>query len=363
MTEHSSVCLPLDVVPCAAAAADSELRIIATNSVFVEQWTAIGMDPGQLPGARIPLISPADERAQVKRALWRRRQGQPKPFSITLVKSRAALDLAPLDDPGASWLVTLRDIRATSKVTDSHPSIRSSLAAAVAHDMKTPLQAVLGWVSLLRKQRVTAERLDEVLSIIERNARLQAEMINDLLEATQIDGEDSLRHELVDLVEIVRQAAEALRPMAEQNGIRITSTSPGTPMAVWGDPRHLTRVVNNLMANAIRYSEPAGTVECSLSLDGGSIHLVVRDQGRGISPGFLPSVFDAFRQERRLERLPHDGIGLGLAVVRHVVQLHGGRVQAESAGPGLGATFTVTLPSVSHHSRIASLHPRNRARC
>jgi signal transduction histidine kinase len=278
---------------------------------------------------------------------------------MTLTTPPVLLRLTPLQaTPDTGWLVTLQD-----RATASEPSTNRLLVAALVHDLKMPIQAVLGWVSLLRRKPVDSARLDEVLGILERNARLEAEMLNELLEVACVRGAAPLRRSSrVDLAELVRSMTDALRPLAEESGVRLQARGAGAPVIVSADAQDLTRILGNLIANAIKFSEPGGTVESHLSLEKCAVRLVVRDQGRGIRAGFLPHVFDTFRRERRDQTRASDGMGIGLATVRHLVRLHGGMVRAESAGPGQGATFTVMLPRPRARAR-AMVRPANGAAC
>jgi signal transduction histidine kinase len=215
-----------------------------------------------------------------------------------------------------------------------------------------PIQTVLGWVSLLRKKRVEGAQLDDVLGILERNARLEADLLNELLEVAGVRGTTHTRRpSRVDLAELVRSMTDALRPLAEESGIQLHAHGAAAPVFVSGDAQDFTRILGNLIANAIKFSEPGGTVESQLSLEESSVRLVVRDHGRGIGPRFLPYVFDSFRRERRSQQAAPEGLGIGLATVHHLVHLHGGVVRAESGGPGQGSTFTVMLPRAAARTR------------
>jgi signal transduction histidine kinase len=234
--------------------------------------------------------------------------------------------------------------------------------AALAHDLKMPVQAVLGWVSLLRRRPVDPARLDDVLRILERNALLEADMLNELLEVTRSpDGTPAPRPSRVKIDEVLRSTMDGLRPLAEASGIQLHLRGAGTQALVSGNARDFTRIVGNLLANAIKFSEAGGTVDCEIVAEDGWVRLVVRDQGRGISAGFLPHVFDSFRREGRAEMSTPEGLGIGLTAVRHLVQRYGGAVRAESEGKGRGSTFTVRLPCISSRSARAASSARSAA--
>ena len=362
MPVSRAVRFPLDALPCAAACADSRLRITAANSSFVKRWSALGGNPAKLPGSYLSGLFPPDERARYRRELWRRRQGKPQPFSLPLGLGEGVVEVAPLSgEQSARWLVTLSD---DGRVQDDGgaAAVGPLLTAAVAHDMKTPLQAVLGWVSLLRKKPVDATRLDEVLNIVERNARLQVQMINDLLDASRSHDADAPLHcASVDLGKLVQRTLERLKPSTHDHRVVVSEHAPDGPVIVWADAARLERIVANLIENAIKFSAPGGAIECRIDSEDAWGRLIVRDQGRGISAEFLPHVFDPFKQEPRYEDYPPDGVGLGLAIVRHLVQMHGGHVRVESGGRGHGATFTVTLPLSAGRrvvTRDRNAHPR-----
>ena len=221
----------------------------------------------------------------------------------------------------------------------------STLTMSVVHDLKMPLQAVLGWVSLVRKERVDPVRLHHVLTIVERNTQLQVELLNKLLHSTRSpSGEAAPRFAPCDLSELVRATADGLRAVAAERHVVLSTVEAQEPVVLWGDRVGLTRLVSNLMVNAIKFSEPGGAVECRTALDGRAARLMVIDRGKGISSELLPHVFDAFRRGATARHGTDDGVGLGLAVVRHIATQHGGQCRAESDGEGRGARFIVTLP-------------------
>jgi len=345
-----SVTCPIEALPVAAACADGRLNIRATNAAFVDRWAALGADPLLLPGASLFTLCPGPELNGHRRDVWRHDVSPPEPFSVALPTSAAVLELTPIPaGEHGCWLVTLPSIASAVE-----RSMNSTLTAEIAHDLRMPLQAVLGWVSLLRQWPPDARRLDNALSVIERNTRLQGDLLNDLLDMTCPVRVAPMREPLrADLADVVRSTIESLMPLAKECGIHVTVTAGATPVAVPVRAQDLARVAANLIANAIKFSRSGGSVECDVSEDEGWGRLVVRDEGRGISAGFLPRVFAAFYQERRTAGASL-GLGLGLASVRHLVQLHGGTVRAESGGPWRGATFTVRFPLETAHAELRS---------
>jgi signal transduction histidine kinase len=359
MADQPAISFSLDALPCAAATADRRLRLTAANARFVERWAALGADPRKLTGSPLACLCAPAARAKFRHALVRHRRGAPRAFSVSIASPPVKVEFAPLGAADAGWLVMLGE-RAWKAAARRDGSVSAMLTAGVAHDLKTPLQAILGWVSLLRQKPVDARRLDEVLKIVERNTRLQVDMINDLLEATGRPGTGGpLRAARVDLADVVGAACDALRPAADKAQVTLVAPANTGRTIIWGDPHSLTRIASNLIANAIKYSDPGGRVECQVASTAAHARLVVRDAGRGIGQDFVPHVFQAFQREPRVEHVSPDSLGLGLAVVRHLVQMHGGRVDVESAGPGCGATFTVTLPCDRPHVAGAAARARD----
>jgi signal transduction histidine kinase len=187
--------------------------------------------------------------------------------------------------------------------------------------------------------------VERALQTIERNARFQTRLVDDLLDVSRIVG-GGLRLDLVrvELVPLLESVIDTTRPDAAEKGVQLTSQLDPWTEAVHGDQARLDQVFRNLLSNAIKFTPRGGRVEVGLSSDGGRVRVTVTDTGQGIRADFLPHVFDRFRQADTGPTRAHGGLGLGLAIVRHIVTLHGGSVVAESPGEGLGARFTVTLP-------------------
>lgn len=222
---------------------------------------------------------------------------------------------------------------------------KDEFLAVLSHELRTPLTAMLGWVRILRSGRMAAEQTERALETIERNTRLQSQIINDLLDVSRIvAGKLQLEKRAVDFGGAVEEAMESLTRHAEAKGVRVeTALDPGAG-PIFADPVRIQQIVVNLVSNAIKFTPAEGRVEVRLERHGADARLTVRDNGLGIDPAMLPHVFDRFRQADSSSARGHEGLGLGLAIVRHLVELHEGTVRADSAGKGTGATFTVDLP-------------------
>ena len=216
--------------------------------------------------------------------------------------------------------------------------------ATLSHELRGPLGVIIGWIDILRSDRLSAAERVRALEIVDRNARLQARLIEDLVEASRVAG-DRVRLELghVPAVDLVLGIVEALRPLAAQQEIELVATTD-PPFTLRGDGLRLGQVVHNIVGNALRYTPAGGRVEVSLTRDAERVTLVVADTGQGIEPALLPRVFDRFRQGTRVKVGGTRGLGLGLYIARHLVGLHGGTIAAASAGKDQGARFTITLP-------------------
>ena len=228
--------------------------------------------------------------------------------------------------------------------------LKDEFLAALSHELRTPLNAVLGWVQVLRAAPANEATQTRAYESIERNARAQASLIEDLLDISRIvTGKLSFKSEPVDLVAIIDAALEVVRPAADAKNITVTRHLMRSPQWVAGDPNRLQQIAWNLLSNAVKFSNMGGHVDVTLRADEHQYFFDVHDDGIGISAEFLPHVFDRFRQADGSMTRRHGGLGLGLAIARDLAELHGGSVVAESAGLGKGATFTVVLPRQDAH--------------
>ncbi len=231
--------------------------------------------------------------------------------------------------------------------------LKSEFLATLSHELRTPLNAILGWTQVLRETGLGNPReVSEALDIIERNARAQATMIEDLLDVSRIvSGKVVLDVQQLDLPAIVHAAMQSLEPAAQARDIRMTSVFSSIGQIVMGDRNRMQQIVWNLVSNALKFTPKHGRVHVTIQRVNSHVEIAVSDNGQGIQPEFLPFVFDRFRQGDGSTKRPHGGLGLGLSIVKQLVELHGGEVQAVSEGEGRGATFTILLPVISSATR------------
>ena len=247
--------------------------------------------------------------------------------------------------------------------TDAEAASRAKdeFLATVSHELRTPLNAILGWGRMLCNANLSEERFKRGLTSIERNAKLQAQLIDDLLDVSRIiSGKLRLTVMPVELPPIIEAAVDSMRPAADAKNIRLQVLLDSNAGLISGDPDRLQQVVWNLLSNAVKFTNKEGRIQVRLQRSDSHVEISVSDSGRGIASEFLPYVFDRFRQADSSISRMHGGLGLGLAIVRHLVELHGGSVHAQSPGPGLGSTFTVELPMiVAHGSGRFVMDPEN----
>lgn len=249
----------------------------------------------------------------------------------------------------------LEQARDSSQRAEQANRAKDDFLAIMSHELRTPLNAIAGWSSLLRNKSLVAERLNDALDTIDRNVRAQARLIDDLLDVSRIiSGKLHLSLEPTDMAEVVRAAVEAVKATADAKQIAIRADVSVTAPATWGDASRLQQVVWNLLVNALKFTPSGGTVEVLLRAIENGLELTIRDDGQGIAAEALPQIFDRFKQAESSPARSHGGLGLGLAIARHVVELHGGRVSAESPGPGLGSTFRVFIPSIGPPITVTS---------
>ncbi len=225
--------------------------------------------------------------------------------------------------------------------------LKDEFLATVSHELRTPMTAVIGWTHLLRTRQIADEDMSRALEVVERNAQAQVQLIDDLLDVSRIvTGRLRLHVSPIELAPIVEAARNVVLPLAETKGVSLQTLSAPPRISILGDAERLQQVIWNLLSNAIKFTPTGGRVEVNVAQRDAHAEIIVSDTGLGIPADFLPHVFDRFRQADASITRRHGGLGLGLAIVRHLVELHGGTVAVASAGADQGATFTVSLPTL-----------------
>jgi signal transduction histidine kinase len=221
----------------------------------------------------------------------------------------------------------------------------SEILAALSHELRNPLNAILGWATILTRRGDLPEPVTQGLQAIERNSRLQARMISDLVDyAALCAGEVRLAIETIDPYPVVRAAVEGAAAAARGAGVAVEASFDAEPLRIAADAARLQQIVGILLSNAVKFSERGKLVRLAAERRGDCFRLAVSDQGKGIDPEFLPGLFERFGRRRATAPRSHGGLGLGLVLVKQLAELHAGTIRAQSAGQGLGATFILELP-------------------
>ena len=263
---------------------------------------------------------------------------------------------------GSAYLVSLRDITELKRAETERIQLleqaqaanraKDEFLAVLSHELRTPLNPILGWTQLLQNRQLDEIQTEKALAIIERNANLQVQLIDDLLDVSRIiQGRLKLQNSPVNLKTAIANALETVQLAAQAKSIHIHLDLAPVGL-VQGDPTRLQQVIWNLLSNAIKFTPSGGRVDVRLAALGADAQIQISDTGQGIAPQFLPYVFDYFRQADSATTRVFGGLGLGLAIVRQLVELHGGTVTADSPGEGQGATFTVTLPAIASQGEL-----------
>ncbi len=232
--------------------------------------------------------------------------------------------------------------------------LKDEFLATLSHELRTPMNIILGWLDILATGKAVRD-LDGALTVIRRNAHLQAKLIDDLLDMNRLlSGNLQLDVSMVDLGSSLQATMQGLKPAADAKNIGLLTALPSPPVQVLADAQRIQQVFWNLLHNAIKFTEIGGRVECAIRRHDREVHVTIQDTGRGIAVEFLPHVFERFRQENATTTREHFGLGLGLSIAKHLVEAHGGTIEAQSDGRGCGATFTVKLPVVGTGTLAAS---------
>jgi PAS domain S-box-containing protein len=298
---------------------------------------------------------------------WRTSITSGEPFEMEFPLKSAAGEfrsfltrVTPLrDEQGrvVRWFGTNTDVeelrRALKQAEDAN-RMKDEFLATLSHELRTPLTSILGWARMLSNGQLDVATTSRALETIERNAKAQSQLIEDILDVSRvITGKLRLEVQPVDLASVIESSIDAVLPAAVAKGIRLQRVLDSGVSMVSGDPTRLRQVIWNLLSNAIKFTSRDGSVLVKLERINSHVEIVVADDGQGISPEVLPFIFERFRQADSTTTRAHGGLGLGLAIVRHLVEMHGGSVEVESDGEGHGATFTVKLPPA-----VRSFHVR-----
>jgi PAS domain S-box-containing protein len=349
-----------------------------------------GYSADEVIGKSITLLIPPERASEEPAILQRLRQGERiEPYETMRIRKDGtlldiSLTVSPIKDAGGKVIGAAkiaRDItarknaaREMERLLDSERAARTEaervsllkdeFLATLSHELRTPLNAILGWSQLLQTSPGINAELEEGLLVIERNTKVQTQLIEDLLDMSRIiSGKIRLDVQRVDLQDVINAAVASVRHSADAKDIRLQVVLDPHAGPVRGDPDRLQQCFWNLLSNAIKFTPKGGKVQIRLERVDSHIEVCVVDDGQGISPQFLPHVFERFRQEDASTTRRYGGLGLGLSIVKHFVELHGGTVRATSAGEGKGATFCIELPlTVIHNPEPdnARAHPRGR---
>jgi PAS domain S-box-containing protein len=361
----------------AAIVESSEDAIVGkTPTGIVTSWNPaaeriFGWPAGEVVGRSITVIVPADrleEEAEFLRRLARgeridhyetvrvRKDGRRIDVSVSLSPvrdsrgriigaSKIARDITERTRAEAERASLLRREQAARQEAEVASRLKDEFLATLSHELRTPMNAIFGWARMLRTGAVGPDRVDRALEAIERNSRVQIQLIADLLDVSRIiTGRIRLTIRPLDLAPVIGAAVDSVRPSALAKGVKLESVCAPDAGPVTGDPDRLQQVFWNLLINAIKFTPRGGHVEIRLERAASKVLVTVTDTGVGINPELLSHVFERFRQGDSSITRAYGGLGLGLAIVRHLVELHGGSVRAESRGEGQGARFTVSLP-------------------
>jgi signal transduction histidine kinase len=273
-----------------------------------------------------------------------------------------AVDITRIKDAEEERERLLRSEQAAREEAERANRLKDEFLATLSHELRTPLNAILGWSQMLQNGNLDEAEFKRATGTIERNARAQSQLIDDILDVSRIiRGKLRLDVRAVDLSNVISAAVDAARPAAEAKNIRLQTLIDPQATQISGDPDRLQQVVWNLLSNAIKFTPKDGRVQVRLERVNSHVEIVVSDTGAGIEPEFLPFVFERFRQSDGSMTRRHGGLGLGLAIVRQLVELHGGTVSVTSAGEGQGAAFIVSLPLLpvrrEPESDVPRVHP------
>ena len=303
-----------------------------------------------------PLMSREGEIVGMISTHWRApHQPLERELRLLDILARQAADLIERNRAEHEREELLQKERAARSSAERAARLKDDFLATLSHELRTPLHAVIGWAQILKKDLLEPDKARVAAEVIERNARLQAQLITDLLDISRIvSGNMRLDLQSVDLSGVVQSAIDSIMPAAEAKRVRIAKSISPLKDPILGDPARLQQVVWNLLSNAVKFTPTDGTVRVVLAPTDDHVDIRVEDTGEGIAPEFLPQLFKRFRQADPSPSRSHGGLGIGLAIVKQLVELHGGHIRAESEGLGKGATFAIELPLPARRKDLPS---------
>ena len=330
-----------------------------------------GYTAEEMIGRSIRTIIPADRQSEEDEVIARIHRGEPVNHFETLRRRKdgsllpVSLTISPIRGPGGTVIgaskiardITERKQAETERarllsLAQDASRLKDEFLATLSHELRTPLNAILGYTRMLRSGLIAPDKQARALDTIERNATSLTEIIEDVLDVSRIiSGKIRLNVRPVDLETLIRESLEAVRPAADARGISIECSFDSSDARVSGDPERLQQIVWNLVSNAVKFTGRGGNVDVSLEHSASHVEVRVHDTGIGIAPEFLPYVFERFRQGDSGITREYGGLGLGLAITKHLVEMHGGTISVSSAGRGAGATFSVRLPVIGARTR------------
>ena len=337
--------------------------LVTNQVVWSENLERIhGLPPGTFDGTFASYereIHP-DDRARVLASAERAmREGTPHDVEYRIVapdgtvrwcegKGRVEFEGGvPIRMSGVCMIVTRRKEAELARLAAAEEAsrLKDEFLATLSHELRTPLNAVLGWTQLLQHEQLNADRAKHAVEVIARNAKLQGQLIDEILDVSRIiTGKLLIERRPVAVGPLVQAAVAGISPVARARGVSLRHTAAGDAPAVWGDAKRLHQVLGNVLSNAVKFTPAGGSIAVTCEVRDGAVRITVADTGTGIDPAFLPYVFDRFRQADSRTTRQHGGLGLGLAIARYLVEQHAGSIQAESGGPGAGTTIVITLP-------------------
>jgi PAS domain S-box-containing protein len=267
-------------------------------------------------------------------------------------------DGQPVRMSGVCMMVTRRKEAELARLGAAEESsrLKDEFLATLSHELRTPLNAILGWVQMLQTNALTTARAAQAVDVIARNARLQAQLIEDILDVSRIiTGKLDIDRVAVSVPQLLDTVVSGVAPAIEAKRIVLEQHIAADLPPLEGDPKRLHQVLNNVLSNAVKFTSEGGTIALRCDVDGSSLGIRVEDSGAGIAPAFLPFVFDRFRQAESGLTRTHGGLGLGLAIAKHLIEAHGGVIAAESEGAGRGTTISIRLPAGRAASGIPPL--------